>query len=44
MMYIILIQNETRINNSMEWQNLLEKVKKIYIPSPIVADNFFFKG
>lgn len=41
MMCVILIHNETQINNSMEWQNLLEKVKKIYIVSPNLADHFF---
>lgn len=44
MMCVILIHNETQINNSTEWQNLLEKVKKIYIVSPIVADHFFPQG
>lgn len=42
MICIILIQNETEINNSMELQNLLGKVKNICIASPIVADPFWF--
>lgn len=42
MMCIILIQNETQINNSMEWQHLLGEVKKIYTASLNVAGRFFF--
>lgn len=42
MICIILIQNETEINNSMELQNLLGKVKKTCIASPVVADSIFF--
>jgi len=44
MICIILTQNETQIKNSMEWQNLLGKVKKIYITFAIVVDHFFIKG